>query len=351
MYKFKLCSNCFRNEGLKLTAELIGIPRKSKCKHCNSRTGKKLTNKLIENLCGIFFVNGSIKKCEYGGFPAIQMNNYNHDPIDISKYLESDLKLIRENSNLRLFYYGPRFWMFGEIEPLKELVKNNKPTYFEIIEKYPTIILNENDTIYRVRKNPKESNDINEYDSPPKNLSGNGRLDSKELPILYASNDIELCIHECRVASEDDLYFAKLKPLKELKLLNLSTLIEEDSSEFESLDLAIHFIFLAKEHSYNICRNIAKTAYKLKYDGIIYPSYFSYLKNGQRPFETVYGISIRKIPQLKDYSNSQIISNIALFGRPIEDKKVGVECINKIIINRIKYDITYGPDSNKAFEN
>ena len=144
---------------------------------------------------------------------------------------------------------------------------------------------------------------------------------------------------------------AKLVPTHKLKVLDFSALLDEENvTEFESIDIAIHFLFLAGKHSYNICRQIALKAKEKGFDGIIYPSYFSYIRTGAFPFETIYGISIRRIPQLKDYAQSQSIPNLALFGRPVNEKKVTVECINKIIINRVGYDITFGPAYHKAYE-
>ena len=67
-------------------------------------------------------------------------------------------------------------------------------------------------------------------------------------------------------------------------------------TEFESIDIAIHMLFLAGEHSYEISRDIASAAKEKGYEGIIYPSYFSLLRTGSMPFDTIYGISIRKVP-------------------------------------------------------
>lgn len=58
----------------------------------------------------------------------------------------------------------------------------------------------------------------------------------KGLPIMYASQDLQICVHECRVTAEDDLYVATLAPSRDMKLLDLTELLTEDVSEFESLD-------------------------------------------------------------------------------------------------------------------
>ena len=47
-------------------------------------------------------------------------------------------------------------------------------------------------------------------------------------------------VHECRVTVEDDLYMATLTPLRDLRLLDLTAVPEEDVTEFDSLDMAVH---------------------------------------------------------------------------------------------------------------
>ncbi len=67
------------------------------------------------------------------------------------------------------------------------------------------------------------------------------------------------------------------------------------------------------------------------------------MRTGAIPFETVFGISIRKLPLFNEYSNAQVIPNIALFGNPIAENKVKVKCINRVVLNMVKYDIQFGP--------
>ncbi|WP_116819351.1 RES family NAD+ phosphorylase [Pseudomonas savastanoi] len=158
-----------------------------------------------------------------------------------------------------------------------------------------------------------------EYDSPPIALAGKGRLDSPGLPIMYGSQDIDICIHECRATTDDDIYVATLEPQRDLRLLDLTHVLEEDVSEFESLDLAIHMLFLARSHSYGISREIALEAKNKGFDGIIYPSFFSLIRTGGHPFETAYGLSLRRFhPEKEKYAEAYTIPNFALFGRPLD---------------------------------
>jgi len=352
--KVLLCSNCFKDEGLKINSISIGIENNEVCPNCKSIDGYKLTKKTILRLCYIFFVRGTIKRCEYGGFPLIQFNNhhFNNSDVNVSQWLKDDIELIENSVQVGFFYYGPRFWMFGENEPLKALqIEAEREKIIEkILASYPTRELLETEYFYRIRVNPTLPYEFSEYDSAPDAFLGKNRFDDIDFPILYGSPDLELCLHECRVSAEDNLYVAKLVPTRPLKLLDITTLIKENKTEFESLDIAIHFLFLAGKHSYSICRSIAKKIQEKGYDGLIYPSHFSYLRTGAIPFETIYGLSIRVIQDLQDYAQSQSVPNLILFGRPIKTNIINVDCINKIVINRISYDVTFGPVSIENFD-
>jgi len=265
-----LCSECFNDQGLKLLAEKIGFEDNKKCSNCNKINGFKLTTEQTEFLAYRFFVVGSILKPEYGATPLIQFNEHKKTDIQFADTLKKDVNLFEKNLGIGFFHYGPRLWMIGEIEPLKDL--QNKTTRKDIIERiineYPTIQFKPSNIFYRIRINPNKPNNKFEYDSPPQ--PGKGRLDSQNHPVLYGSQDLEVCLHECRVTVEDEIYVATLKPSKTLKLLDLTELIEEDCTEFESLDLAIQMLFLAGKHSYEISQELSITVKKKGFDGIIY---------------------------------------------------------------------------------
>lgn len=343
-----LCSNCFADEGLKIDALKNGLEQEEECPHCKSRTGRKLTKELTEALAWRFFVSGTTIRADYGGAPIIQFNeqHYGRSEISPSPWLINDMKLIEEAVKIGFFFYGPRLWMVGEIEPLKALQDpQQRPKIISrVIREYPTRVLPVDAHFYRIRLSPTEPNEAGEYDSPPVDLAGRGRLDSKDFPVMYGSQDLDVCIHECRATIDDDIFVAKLKPLKTLRLLDLTYVLEEDATEFESLDLAIHMLFLARSHSYEISRAIALAAKDAGFDGVIYPSYFSLVRTGGHPFETVLGMSVRRFhPQARQYAQAYTIENFALFGRPLEDSLVAIECINRLVLTQIGYQGHFGP--------
>lgn len=343
-----LCSDCFMDEGLKIDSLKNGLKLEGPCPNCGSLNGRKLTKNIILGVAWRFFVSGTTIRCHYGAAPAIQFNehHYGESTISPSPWLRSDIKLIEETAKIGFFHYGPRLWMVGEVEPLKALeeITTRQQIIDRILNEYPERTLAKNAKFYRLRVRPNRPDDPLEYDSPPVQLAGKGRLDSIGFPVMYGSQDIDVCIHECRVTAEDDIYVSTLAPLRDLRLLDLTHVLEEKCTEFESLDMAIHMLFLAKPHSYEICRAIALAARNAGFDGVIYPSFFSLIRTGGHPFETSYGLSLRRYhPERDKYAQAYTIENFALFGRPLESGAVNVECINRLVLTQVGYRGHFGP--------
>lgn len=296
-----------------------------------------------------FFVSGTTIRGAYGAAPVIQFNEYHYGKSDIrpSPWLEGDIKLIENAAKIGFFHYGPRLWMVGEVEPLKALQDPvTRPQMIDrVLKAYPERALAKDAKFYRLRVSPERASDPLEYDSPPVARAGNGRLDSPGLPVMYGSQDIDICIHECRASPEDDdIYVATLKAQRDLRLLDLTEVLDEDGTEFDSLDMAIHMLFLARSHSYEISRAIALAARRAGFDGLIYPSFFSLIRTGGHPFETAYGLSLRRfLPQRAKYAEAFTIPNFALFGRPLEAGLVRVDCINRLVLTHVGYQGHFGP--------
>ncbi len=330
-----------------MDAERHGVPLDSPCPNCGLAEGKKLDLQALETMAHKYFVWGSLRRFDYGMAPRIQFNQHQKTSIEVAPWLLPDVKLFELLLGVGFFAYGPRLWMVGEVEPLKAL--QNADTRGAIIERilreYPTINLTPEHLFYRVRVNPMSPAENLEYDSPPSAFLGKGRIDSKDLPVLYGSPDLELCLHECRVTAEDELYVATLAANDTLRLLDLSVILEEQPpvTEFESLDMAVHMLFLAGKHAYDITREIATAASARGFSGLVFPSYFTYLRRGNMPFQTVFGISHRRIPQFRAYEQTRPVQNLAIFGRPLRDRLVSARSIDRVILRSIGYDIHFGP--------
>ena len=155
---------------------------------------------------------------------------------------------------------------------------------------------------------------------------------------------LQTCLHECRVTVEDALFLATLRPVRELKLLNLVSFPDEPLSHpCENLDHALVMLFLAEPHAYPISRAIACAVRDAGYDGLVYPSFFSMLRNGVQPFESYFGLSNRSISELRPMEAAKMIPNLAIFGRPIQEGKLTVSCINRVILRKATYSIHFGP--------
>ncbi|MBQ8703804.1 MAG: RES family NAD+ phosphorylase [Bacteroidales bacterium] len=320
------CSNCFHDTGLKHEARKVGFQDNSLCPVCMSSSGRKLTLDLLHDLCWNYFVSGSYYKTEYGGASTLMINDSGgNDDIECSQPLKHDIQLLQRNFNISVFYYAPQMWRIGMIDWIAILCgsasRKRDHAIEQILLRSHTTYINSNNILYRLRTgNIGSTISPQEYDAPPQQVLKDGRLNVKEDVVLYAAFDIETCIHECRVAINDEMYIARLRPLKRLKLLDLTKIKEsdEESTPFENLNIAMHFIFTAGNSSYKATHLLASAIYERGFDGIIYPSYFNTVRRHE-------------------------FKNVALFGRPITTRKIEVECINRLVLNTVKYNYSMGP--------
>ncbi|WP_322046730.1 RES family NAD+ phosphorylase [Paraburkholderia sp. J67] len=341
------CSGCFSDFGLSLEVARRGERIDSACPNCGQRNGWKANRTALHDAARSFFNRGSIRRMRFGGAPTLAFNTKQASAVSVPPWFKSDLSLLERILNIGIFPYGPRLWMLGEVEPLKEMQDEQRrdAVFRRILNEYPDKELSPKDIFFRLRVNPKNPEDPAEYDAPPKEFSGRGRLDSLGHPVLYGSADLQVCVHECRVSAEDETYVATLAPTRPLKFLDLSQVLREPEgvTEFESLDMSVHMLFLSANHSYDITRRLSLMAAESGFDGIVYPSYFSLLRTGAIPFEIAYGLSGRVIARYAEHEQSKIVPNLALFGYPIADGAVEVKCVNRLLVTRVEYDLKFGP--------
>ena len=350
------CSACFENEGLRLDATAMGQEHSSVCPRCGVIDGAKLTKRSLAELARSFFVQGSVHRTKFGAAPLITFNDKR--PTDIEAFPgwpSGDAALFEETLNIGFFWYGPPEWQVGINANLDKLEQEDerKEVIDRILQAYPIEKLTEAEKCYRLRKvfgeghahDKFDSTDWDQFDSPPLgNAAEAGRLDSPSLPVLYGSPDLQTCLHECRVTVEDALFLATLRPVRELTLLDLVSYPDEPFSHpSEDLDHAVVMLFLAGTHAYPISRAIACAARDAGYDGLIYPSFFSMLRNGMQPFESLFGLSNRSIPELRPAEAAKIVPNLAIFGRPIQENILTVSCINRVFLRKATYSIQFGP--------
>lgn len=237
-----VCSNCFCDQGLKLDALRFGVTDDSACPNCGSTSGRKLDREMLEALAHRFFVEATVHRAQYGGAPAIVGNPHQKTSIETAPWFEPDLRLIERITGFGYFYYGPRLWMIGHIEPLESLQKpEERDTIVKrILAEFPSMTIGSEDLFYRLRREPGKPAEKSEYDSPPDDRLGRGRLDSPGFPVMYGSQDLQICVHECRVSVDDETFVATLAPSRQLRLLDLTEPLLEKGTEFESLAAISH---------------------------------------------------------------------------------------------------------------
>jgi hypothetical protein len=319
------CSDCFQDEGLRIGAIQRGQASRRACQRCGSKTGHQLRYHQLYDLHVDYLWGGTFKRVDFGGASQIVTNpwRYGEREVDFAPWTIDDVHAIEDILQVGAFHYGPPLWRVGEIEPLQELRRKGtrRRAANRVISRFPSRVLPAGTKFYRLRMQMASGDEQNvgQYDAPPDNLLGRGRLDDVGLPVLYGSPELEVCVHECKLTIPDEAYVATLETNRAFKMLDLSAeIFEESVTEFESVELAMRFLFTAGPHCYEITRSISRAAKILGFDGIIYPSY--------------YGL-VRDTPSV----------NYAFFDRPISDNRVTVRCINRATLRSVKYAITLGP--------
>ena len=342
------CSNCFTNIGLQLEAKKIGKQDTFACKNCESDTGYKLSRHDLWNLADQFFVSGTCSKPP-SETSMIQFSEDQKTDIHNLEYIKSDVLLFEKFLNVGFSWNVPQPWQIGLNAPLISFQHDNArdSTLSRILKLYPPVTVARETNLYRVRRNPVKPSNPNEYDSPPNDPHKcHGRLDSLDLVALYASSDLSVCLHECRVTSEDELYFATLVLNQDLKFLDLTHRIKElpETTEFESMNLAIDILFRTGKSLYPITQIIALAAQNANYDGLIYSPCFKSIHSNIPLGQAVDSIPKPINPKLNPHEyiscNAQ---NLAIFGHPIQDGKIEVKCINRICLNCVSYGVSFGP--------
>ncbi len=347
-----ICSACFSDVGLRIEAEKFSSQLSQPCPNCKAQDGHRLTIKDCKILAYRFYILGSVQRVDYGAAPIVVFNEHQKTTSTLSGVIGEDARVFEDILGVGFFEYGPNLWMLGETTPLQCLrKKRERPAVIhDILQSYPTHVSQPGDIFFRVRTNPSELTKPEQFDSPPSHIITNGRFESKGLAVLYGSPDLETCIHESRTAVDDLIYVATLDPVQPLKLLDLTHIPENDVNPFESLDIALHYIFRAGNYSYEITRTLARSALNAGYDGILFPSYFSSLRAGAPVFETLWGLPTRSFPQMQSRIRSQTIPNVCLFGRPVAEKKLIVRSINRVHLEQAIYRLRMGPLLNEKIQ-
>src|SRR5258708_4900058 len=193
------CSDCFKDNGLRLEAKRIGKERAGVCPNCKSSDGYKLDSDGLHELQTQFFSRATAPNQYRQDVAVLGVVEDDADEEDIGLVLrpetQADWALIRAAIGGRLWYRSPRLYYlgitnhFGMFQNLpKEVVRE------EIVRKLRFTEIDASTTIYRIRTNLDDHAKFNEgqYDSPPKaKRRGFLRFDNKNLPVFYGSPNLQ----------------------------------------------------------------------------------------------------------------------------------------------------------------
>lgn len=334
-----LCTECFINFGVREVARKIcSASFLCECKKCGSTEGYRVDRDLAEDIMTKFFVLGSIPPEVGGPAPVFQYNDSKcHETVSFGSELDNDLILLSNYLDVKLFHYGPPLWRLGNTEHYQKLknmepfatvkdLKKREEIWDEVVERCKVLYLDENKKIFRLRCGRELVQATpDQFDTPPNEVkTQRGRYDSDELPIFYASDDVEVCIHESRATLADNLTLGTLTPNRPLKVVDLSEGIDDSNAtnEFESVTRMLIKMSYSGREDYDLCRELALHIKKKGFDGFLFLSYFS-------------------------QAHKKNLKNIALFDYPIRNKVLSLDSVNRVILDYVDYGYSFGPHKDQ----
>jgi hypothetical protein len=327
-----LCSKCFKNEGLRAEARQVNCASSlaTACPNCGQQGGVPLDETDARNLALHFFVHGSIPPEAGGPAPVYQFNNARPaGEVEFGTELDEDLSLLERHGSGHLFHYGPPIWRLGYTEHYQRLrfdaatlrVEERKEIWAAIMARCSVRTLEETALIYRMRAGGQMPEAIAaSFDTAPPGVRKPGRYDTDDLPILYAAEDVETCLHECRVTLADWICVATFAPARPLRVLDLSRDIDDRDArtEFDRVDLLLRRMAYAGKADYDLCKELAAEIHARGFDGFFFESYFAQV-------------------------HSKELRNLGLFGYPVRDGKLSLKSVNRVCLSSVAYDYSFGP--------
>lgn len=325
MRNFIACQACFRNFGFRKTLEEFGRTSDEPCPRCASTGTSKVDDDGLKEAMHKFFVSGSDITGTFTSRYAL--NKWNSSPSVFDATLAADAELACGLTGLVIFDYGPATWRVGQGCLSEEFDAGGELQHWaarDLVKGGEPIVIHADTPFFRVRVNPKLDASISTpaaFDPPPLAIPREpGRLDAPDHPVLYVSDNIELCLHECRVTISDEIVVATLWPLRELHILDLCAPIKPRShSPWDDPNIFLAYIFRNRGASLEHCRAISRAARDLGYDGIRYTSYYAQAKH-----------------------NIEAL-NLAIFGHPIADGLLHLASVNRVRISNANYAFRFGP--------
>lgn len=319
------CPKCFANWGFRqVVAEHSDLPAAT-CPRC-AQVGPLIDENKLAKAIQAFFVGGSYVAETMA--PVYQVNRSNPSPSRFDATLDADAQLACALTSAVIFDYGPPLWRIGEVElkrAFDEGGDERDAAACGFVAGAPLVKLPVGTRLFRIRKNPKLDEVIATpaaFDPPPLHIERPaGRWDDGRTAVLYASDDIELCLHECRVQIADEIVVATLSTARPLVLLDLTAEFSVGrASPFDDPNIFARFLSLSRNEQWlNHARIVSRAAQSASLDGIRYTSYYAQAKQ-----------------------NSEAL-NVALFGRPLVAGDLVIDSVNRLRLRDARYAFSFGP--------
>lgn len=319
------CPNCFTNFGMRETAARLARRQGGQCPACGRQGDLKLSRTRLEEVVVRFFVSGSYISETFA--PVYQVNSLNPSPATFDPTLATDAALACRLTGQVVFHYGPPLWRLGMTEHYYEFEAGGEQrsrAAAALVAASAPLTLPSGSPLFRIRLNVKADEQISTataFDPPPASVVRDpGRWDELNHPVLYVSDDIELCLHECRATIADEIVVATLHPTRDLRLLDLATPISATpGTPFDDPNIFVGVMCRSRGPWLEHCRAISRAAKAAGYDGIRYESYYSQAKHAQKSL------------------------NLALFGKPLQEKLMVIGSVNRLRISDMAYQFEFGP--------
>jgi RES domain len=326
------CSDCFRNEGLRLEATSLGVRVASICPNCGLASGRKLNRNHLLKLISRFFVQATVPHGIGGYAPILQYNpDRQSDDVQFDSETASDWALVKRLVGGSLFHYGPPLWRIGFTDHYEEPNVISDDTIDKIVKMLSIKTLPKGFKTFRIRKNvdARSAMNLDQFGVPPTHIERDyGRFDDGNLQILYTSPSIPVCLHECRVLITDDISVATFSAVSELKVADLTADYDQEAkSPFEDLRYFFNGVFLTRDESiYGIARRISAAIKKIhSVDGFITNSFFT----------TV--------------SQEPVSQNYCFYPETVK-QKLSLNSLNRLHLETVSYTYAFGPNFSNFVE-
>jgi len=179
--------------------------------------------------------------------------------------------------------------------------------------------------LFRVRIAPKRPSNPSEYDSPPSDLAIANRLNPQAVRVFYGAFDVETCAFEMKPSMEDivneRMHVATFRSTRTLRLFDLVRYpFDMDGPDGPgAVYYFIRSLFSPRDHDYKISQQLATRIAARGFDGILYPSAYSYIRN------------------------ANAYPNIVLFGAPLASGQLQLLSINKMSFQAVSFACNLGP--------